>query len=570
MRLGLTAQITGMTTILLILSLASIGASVDHHANQLLQLIGNTTASNTDATAQAALSAFVTQKVAQAKQSIFTTAGLTFLIGSLLSYLLARLIVSPLHRLTDAVGCLSRHDYNFSLGDLVGRQDEIGKLAHCAESVRQIAEGKEKLEKEQGHMLDLTKAGKKELENVMLFQLEGIVEASVDCSQAVIIALKLMQSVRKSATMTQNIATAIEELVASVQTISENACTAANESREADAATSQGVNASVMARKAVETLTTTIGEAGNKVRSLSEVATQIGDVVAQIESIAAQTNLLALNATIEAARAGEAGKGFAIVASEVKQLANQVALATDGIRKQIETLGSEMESTLQSMNSSVAAAEQGREAVDLVTSQLDTIAHKVQTVSSGMQNIAEILSQQTQAANEVSTSTVQISKASETSKDEVTSTLDKLNKTTKLLDARIDSFAEKMGADAIIEVAKSDHIRLLRRITERLSDANDLTPDKFPDHKNCRFGRWYFSVQDPAIKNHPAFIKIDPPHQKFHESGLKILKNHMAAQHEEAMAEIAIATELSKTMLAYLDELSQFVKQERSKKESVA
>ncbi len=76
-------------------------------------------------------------------------------------------------------------------------------------------------------------------------------------------------------------------------------------------------------------------EATDKVSKLSESASLISEVIKLISAIAEQTNLLALNATIEAARAGEAGKGFAVVASEVKNLANQTAKATEQIATQI-------------------------------------------------------------------------------------------------------------------------------------------------------------------------------------------------------------------------------------------
>jgi methyl-accepting chemotaxis protein len=112
----------------------------------------------------------------------------------------------------------------------------------------------------------------------------------------------------------QTVATASEELSASINDISR-----------------QVVHAASIAGRAVDETKQTDGT----VRGLAETAERIGEVVKLINAIAGQTNLLALNATIEAARAGEAGKGFAVVASEVKSLANQTAKATEDITAQI-------------------------------------------------------------------------------------------------------------------------------------------------------------------------------------------------------------------------------------------
>ncbi len=122
-------------------------------------------------------------------------------------------------------------------------------------------------------------------------------------------------------------------------------------------------------------------EANSKMRQLADAVAKIGDVVSLIADIAEQTNLLALNATIEAARAGEAGKGFAVVASEVKQLADQTARATQEISSQIGMVQG-------STNETVISIEQ-------ITKSMDT-------VSSTMAAISAAVEEQGAATNEIS------------------------------------------------------------------------------------------------------------------------------------------------------------------------
>src|SRR5205823_8973023 len=106
--------------------------------------------------------------------------------------------------------------------------------------------------------------------------------------------------------------------------------------------------------------------AGSEIRSLADAAMRIGDVIKLISEIAEQTNLLALNATIEAARAGEHGRGFAVVASEVKALANQTAQATEEISAQIQGI--------QSATGEAVAAIQ---AIGGTISEIDEISNQI-------------------------------------------------------------------------------------------------------------------------------------------------------------------------------------------------
>ncbi len=181
----------------------------------------------------------------------------------------------------------------------------------------------------------------------------------------------------------QSVASSTEQLSASVSEISQQLSVAVETSNEAVK----------RARKTNEI-----------VSGLSESAGQIGEVIDLINDIAEQTNLLALNATIEAARAGEAGKGFAVVASEVKNLANQTSKATDQIRNQINTV----QSATQEAVSVIASAG---ETIGRINDISATIASAVEEQDSVTREVSANMQATSKAVTEISDSVNQIASA---------------------------------------------------------------------------------------------------------------------------------------------------------------
>jgi methyl-accepting chemotaxis protein len=181
----------------------------------------------------------------------------------------------------------------------------------------------------------------------------------------------------------QTVATATEELSASIAEISQQVTRSSN-----------------MAGKAVQEAEQTNG----KVRDLVSASARIGEVVQLISGIAAQTNLLALNATIEAARAGESGKGFAVVASEVKSLANQTAKATEEISAQITQI---QEATRQA----VAAIEGISGTISGINETATAIAGAVEEQQAATREIARNVQEAAQGTQEVSSNIVGVTEA---------------------------------------------------------------------------------------------------------------------------------------------------------------
>lgn len=208
------------------------------------------------------------------------------------------------------------------------------------------------------------------------------------------------------------VASAAEELSASIREISQQVAKSSNITNEA-VRKAQGVS--------------------QIVNNLSSSAEKIGSVVGIINDIAEQINLLALNATIEAARAGEAGKGFSVVASEVKNLANQTANATKEIKVIISTIQNETKTSVSSIvdvsntiseistvSTTIAAAveEQNASTQEIARNIGDAATHTT-TVSSNITSIYDAYSKNSASANEMLTSSLQLSDQAQTLDKEI-------------------------------------------------------------------------------------------------------------------------------------------------------
>ncbi|WP_428846410.1 urea ABC transporter substrate-binding protein [Azospirillum sp. A26] len=204
----------------------------------------------------------------------------------------------------------------------------------------------------------------------------------------------MSQSSAQASMNVQTVATATEELSASIQEIGR-----------------QVASSAAIAGKAVADTRRT----DTVVQSLADSAGRIGQVIGLIQGIAGQTNLLALNATIEAARAGEAGKGFAVVASEVKTLANQTARATEDIATQVGAIQSataEAVAAIRSIAGTIAEINEIAAAIAAAVEQQGAatgeIARNVQEAARGTESVASNIAGVSDAASDTGTAAGQV------------------------------------------------------------------------------------------------------------------------------------------------------------------
>ncbi len=225
----------------------------------------------------------------------------------------------------------------------------------------------------------------------------------------------------RAASQSTSVAIACEEMAATSAEIAGNCIRTVEISNRATQTALTGSEVVGHAVQSIQRIAVKVQQSAKTVASLGTRSEQIGNIVGTIEDIADQTNLLALNAAIEAARAGEQGRGFAVVADEVRALAERTTRATREISEMIKAIQKETQSAVEAMEEGVQEVERGTKDASRSGQALEEIINQVGDLTSQINQIATAAEQQTATTNEISKSMHQItgvvSDASKSSQD---------------------------------------------------------------------------------------------------------------------------------------------------------
>nr|WP_279158179.1 methyl-accepting chemotaxis protein [Pseudomonas corrugata] len=325
--------------------------------------------------------------VAQAKTVLIGAAALALLFGVIAALLITRQIVVPLGQTLQVAERVAAGDLSHNL--ISERRDEMGQLQRAMQSM-----------------------------TVSLRQLiggisEGVTQIASAAEQLSAVTEQTSAGVNSQKVETDQVATAMHEMTATVQEVARNAEEASEAAVAADQQAREGEKVVGEAIAQIERLAEEVGHSTNAMSDLKRESDKIGSVLDVIKSVAQQTNLLALNAAIEAARAGEAGRGFAVVADEVRSLAQRTQKSTEEIEELIVGLQNGTEQVATIMDNSRSLTDSSVDLTRRAGGSLENITRTVSAIQSMNQQIAAAAEQQSATAEEINRSVLNVRDVSE-------------------------------------------------------------------------------------------------------------------------------------------------------------
>jgi methyl-accepting chemotaxis protein len=307
---------------------------------------------------------------------------MALLVGLIAALVITRIIVAPLRSVIATAQRIAAGDLSGTVQ--VTRKDEIGQLM---QAMQQMGAG---------------------LSGIVSGLQAGIEQLATSAHSLSAVTEQTNLEVSTQKEETEQVATAMNQMTATVHDVARNAEEAALAAQTADTKVDSGQAVVRQSMQRIEQLATSASSASDSIENLSAEIQNIGKVLGVIKSVAEQTNLLALNAAIEAARAGEQGRGFAVVADEVRALAKRTQQSTEEIERLVTSLQSGAQASVAQIQSSGELVKLAVSDALQTESALGSIAAAVSLIQQMNQQIAAAAEEQSSVAEEINRSVTSI------------------------------------------------------------------------------------------------------------------------------------------------------------------
>lgn len=319
---------------------------------------------------------------AHAKNMLLVATALALIFGLIAAWAITRQIIIPLTQTLKVAERVAAGDLTHNLVSL--RRDELGQLQRSMQSMTQ---------------------GLRELIGGIS---DGVTQIASAAEELSAVTEQTSAGVNNQKVETDQVATAMNEMAATVQEVARNAEEASEAAVAADQQAREGDKVVGEAIAQIERLAAEVSHSTEAMGELKRESDKIGSVLDVIKSVAQQTNLLALNAAIEAARAGEAGRGFAVVADEVRSLAQRTQKSTEEIEELIVGLQNGTQQVATIMDNSRTLTDSSVELTRRAGGSLESITRTVSAIQAMNQQIAAAAEQQSAVAEEINRSVLNV------------------------------------------------------------------------------------------------------------------------------------------------------------------
>ncbi|MBP0939679.1 methyl-accepting chemotaxis protein [Pseudomonas alliivorans] len=323
------------------------------------------------------------------RTTLISVAALALLVGLLAAWIMTRQITEPLRQTLVAATRIAQGDLSKDLE--TGRRDELGQLQNSMQamtlSLRELIGG----------------IG------------DGVSQIASAAEQLSAVTEQTCKGVNTQKDETDQVATAMNEMTATVQEVARNAQEASQSAAQADQQARDGDQVVGQAVIQIEQLAREVVNSTQAMNQLKQESGKIVGVLDVIKSVSQQTNLLALNAAIEAARAGEAGRGFAVVADEVRSLAQRTQKSTEEIEELIEALQTGTQQVATTLDNSRSLTDSSVELSRRAGGALEQITRTVATIQQMNEQIAAASEEQSTVAEQINASVINVRDISEQS-----------------------------------------------------------------------------------------------------------------------------------------------------------